>query len=140
MGNLTMPEALTMRWAEIVNDPALRDLPYKMEINAWGKAEITPANFWHGRLQGSISAQLAQQLPNGESLTEIPILTDIGIRVPDVAWGSAEYLRANQNASPAKRAPEICVEIISASNTDDEIEHKIRAYLAAGAHEVWICH
>lgn len=127
-----------MRWAELVNDPSLTDLPYKIEINLWGKVEMTPASFWHGRLQGSISAQLAQQLPHGESLTEVPILTDIGVRVPDVAWGSKGYLKASANASPAARAPEICVEIVSPSNTDDEVQQKIRAYLAAGAHEVWI--
>ena len=127
-----------MRWAELVNDPSLTDLPYKIEINLWGKVEMTPASFWHGRLQAFIAAQLAQQLPHGESLTEVPILTDIGVRVPDVAWGSKEYLKTNANASPAARAPEICVEIVSPSNTDDEVQQKIRAYLAAGAHEVWI--
>ena len=138
MGNLTTPEALSLRWAEMENDPTLRDLPYKIEINLWGKVEMTPASFWHGRLQGAIAAQLGQQLPHGEALAEVPILTDIGIRVPDVAWGSKEYLQANADASPASQAPEICVEIVSPSNSDDEIREKIRAYLAAGAHEVWI--
>jgi Uma2 family endonuclease len=138
MGNLTTPEALSMRWAELVKDPTLSDLPYKIEINVWGKVEMTPASFWHGRLQGSIAAQLAEQLRHGESLTEVPILTQIGVRVPDVAWGSKEYLESNADASPAARAPEICVEIVSPANTDDESRQKIRAYLAAGAHEVWI--
>ena len=138
MGNLTTPEALTLRWAELVKDPALSDLPYKIEINLWGKVEMTPASFWHGRLQASIAAQLAEQLRHGESLTEVPILTEIGVRVPDVAWGSKYYLEANADASPAARAPEICVEIVSPSNTDDEIRQKIRAYIAAGAREVWI--
>lgn len=127
-----------MRWAELVADPSLRDLPYKIEINLWGKVEMTPASFWHGRLQASIATQLAGQLPHGESLTEVPILTDIGVRVPDVAWASKAYLTANADASPAPRAPEICVEIVSPSNTDDEIRQKVRAYLAAGAQEVWI--
>jgi Uma2 family endonuclease len=138
MGNLTTPEALSMRWAELVNDPTLGDLPYKIEINLWGKLEMTPASFWRGRLQASLAAQLAEQLPHGEPLTEVPVLTDIGVRVPDVAWGSKEYLKANADASPAARAPEICVEIVSPSNTDDEVRQKIHAYLAAGAHEVWI--
>ena len=138
MGNLTTPEALSMRCAELVKDPTLSDLPYKIEINLWGKVETTPASFWHGRLQGSIAAQLAEQLRHGESLTEVPILTEIGVRAPDVGWGSKDYLEANANASPAPRAPESCVEIVSPSNTDDEIRQKIRAYLAAGAREVWI--
>jgi Uma2 family endonuclease len=138
MGNISTPEALRLRWAELVNDPALADLPYKMEVDLWGKIEMTPASFWHGRLQGAISAQLAQQLPEGEALTEVPLLTELGVRVPDVAWASRAYLAANADASPAPRAPEICVEIVSQSKTDDEIREKIRACLAAGAQEVWI--
>jgi Uma2 family endonuclease len=138
MGNISTPETLTLRWAELINDPALADLPYKIELNAWGKIEMTPASFWHGRMQGNVSVQLAQQLPDGEVLVEVPILTEIGVRVPDVAWGSREYLAAIGEASPAPRAPEICVEVVSASNTEDEIRAKTRAYLAAGAREVWI--
>ncbi|MBV9189663.1 MAG: Uma2 family endonuclease, partial [Betaproteobacteria bacterium] len=37
-----------------------------------------------------------------------------------------------------QRAPEICAEIISPSNTRAEIEEKKAAYLAAGAREVWL--
>ena len=138
MGNLSTPEALSLRWAQVENDPALRDLPYKIELNLWGKIEMTPASFWHARLQGAVSAQMVQQLPEGEALTEVPILTDIGVRVPDVAWASKAYLQANGDASPAPRAPEICVEIVSPSSSDDEIREKIRAYLAAGARQIWI--
>ena len=35
------------------------------------------------------------------------------------------------------RAPEICVEVLSPSNVEAEITEKTRAYLAAGAQEVW---
>jgi Uma2 family endonuclease len=41
-------------------------------------------------------------------------------------------------STPYARAPEICVEIVSPSNSDEEIREKTRAYLAAGATEVWI--
>ena len=60
------------------------------------------------------------------------------MRVPDVVWGSAEFLRQEPENTPFTRAPEICVEIRSASNTDREITEKVRAYLVAGAVEVWI--
>ncbi len=43
MGNVPTPEALTVRWAEVVADRTLRDLPYKIELNAWGKIEMSPA-------------------------------------------------------------------------------------------------
>jgi Uma2 family endonuclease len=36
------------------------------------------------------------------------------------------------------RAPEICVKVVSPSNVAAEISEKTRAYLAAGALEVWL--
>ena len=32
-----------MNWQEICNDPLLRELPYKIELNEWGKIVMTPA-------------------------------------------------------------------------------------------------
>jgi len=37
------------------------------------------------------------------------------------------------------RAPEVCVEVLSASNTPGEISEKIGLYFEAGAQEVWTC-
>ncbi len=138
MGDWSRSEALVLRWAEISRDPALSALPYKIELNRWGKIEMSPASFRHGRLQAAIAIQLAGRLPDGEALTDIPILTELGVRVPDVAWASHAYLAANGDASPAARAPEICIEIVSPSNPDEEMRDKTAAYLAAGALEVWL--
>jgi Uma2 family endonuclease len=138
MGNITTPEALSLRWAEICRDPALRDLPYKIELNAWGKIEMSPASNRHGRLRSLISAALLEQLSDGLVISEASILTDIGVRVPDVIWGSPKFMAAYGESTPYPRAPEICIEIVSPSNTSIEIREKTRAYLAAGAEEVWI--
>lgn len=137
MGNLASPEALLDRWEQIVNDPALRDLPYKIEINSWGKVEMSPASNRHGRLQSVIALELGRQL-QGMVITECSILTRIGVRVPDVAWASPDFMQAFGEITPYTRAPEICVEILSPSNVDDEVLEKTSAYLAAGAHEVWL--
>jgi Uma2 family endonuclease len=138
MGNFTTPETLGLRWAEVCRDATLQDLPYKIELNAWGKIEMSPASNRHARLQGKVTSELARQLTGGEVLTESPVLTDIGIRVPDVAWASTVFLRTHGEATPYPRAPEICVEIVSPSNSDAEMQEKTRAYLAAGAQEVWL--
>ncbi len=130
--------SLTQRWAEVVADPALRDLPYKIELNAWGKIEMTPASNRHGRLQARTASELNRQLPQGDAITEASVLTDIGVRVPDVVWASAAFLKAHGEETPFSRAPEICVEILSPSNTEAETREKVRAYLAAGAEEVWL--
>ena len=138
MGNNASPEALAVQWADICNDPLLRDLPYKIELNAWGKIEMSPASNRHGRLQGLIGAELHRQLPSGIMITEASILTDIGVRVPDVIWGSPAFVASCGETTPYPRAPEICVEVVSPSNSSSEIAEKTRAYLAAGAVEVWI--
>jgi Uma2 family endonuclease len=36
------------------------------------------------------------------------------------------------------RAPEICIEVVSPSNSVKELREKTEAYLTAGAEEVWI--
>ena len=138
MGHVATPEVLALRWAEVMRDPSLRDLPYKIELNERGKIEMSPASNRHALLQAHLAAEFAKHLPGGRPLTECSVLTAIGIRVPDVAWASAEFLRAHAASTPFPSAPEVCVEIVSPSNSDDEIDEKTRAYLAAGAHEVWI--
>ena len=137
MGNLATPEALLARWNEVLKDPALRDLPYKIELNSWGKVEMTPASNRHGHLQSEIAYELRRQL-QGLVITECSILTRIGVRVPDVAWASPDFMAAFGEITPYTRAPEICVEVLSPSNGDAEIEEKTSGYLAAGALEVWL--
>ena len=138
MGNVGTPEALSLRWAEVMNDRALHDLPYKIELNIYGKIEMSPANNRHARLQGYIAGEFARQLSGGGVLTECPILTRIGVKVPDVAWASSDFLAKHGDTTPFPEAPDICVEIVSPSNSDDEIRDKTQAYLAAGAREVWV--
>jgi Uma2 family endonuclease len=137
MGNLATPEFLIARWGELCRDPSLEDLPYKIELNAWGKIEMSPANNRHGRLQALLATELHRQL-QGLVITECSILTRIGIRVPDVAWASTAFMASFGEITPYTRAPEICAEVFSASNTPAEIAEKTAAYLAAGAVEVWI--
>ena len=137
MGNLATPEALIARWDELCRDPSLRNLPYKIELNAWGKIEMSPANNRHSRLQAELAAELKRQL-GGTVFTEGSLLTKIGIRAPDVAWASEAFMANYGEITPYMHAPEICVEVISPSNVQAEIREKTAAYLAAGATEVWI--
>jgi Uma2 family endonuclease len=61
------------------------------------------------------------------------------VKAIDVAWLSAERSVQAEAAPCLTRAPEICVEILSLSNTTSEIQEKIALYLEAGAQEVWVC-
>ena len=138
MGNLATPEFLIARWGELCRDPSLEDLPYKIELNAWGKIEMSPASNRHGHLQGELAFQLRSQLSGGSIISECSIFTTMGIRVADIAWASETFMKEFGEITPYLRAPEICVEIVSPSNPKWEIEEKTRAYLAASAQEVWI--
>lgn len=138
MGHVTPHEALALRWAELCNDPLLHDLPGKIELNAYGVIEMSPASNRHGMKQAAIAHALTAQLPSGVAFVECSIATSEGVRVPDVAWASAAFMARHGEATPFPAAPEICVEVRSPSNTDAEMEFKTRLYLDAGAVEVWI--
>lgn len=138
MGQITTHEALVLRWAELCNDPLLRDLPGKIELNGYGVIEMSPASNRHALKQAAIAHALMQQLSAGAALVECSIATAEGVRVPDVAWASSEFLARHGDATPFPAAPEICVEVRSPSNSDEEMALKTRLYLAAGAVEVWV--
>ena len=138
MGETATREQLIAQWTELVNDPSLQDLPYKIELTAEGKIQLSPASNWHGKAQARIARALGNALPDGEVITECSVLTTIGVRVPDVAWASNALLRVQGDSTPFTQAPEICVEIVSRSNRKSEVDEKIAAYLAAGAREVWV--
>ena len=70
--------------------------------------------------------------------TECSIETEIGVRVPDVAWASPDFTRRYELQTPFPSAPELCIEVLSRSNTGVEMREKVDAYLAAGAREVWL--
>ena len=138
MGNTSSRELMALRWAELCDDPLLRDLPGKIELNGYGVIEMSPASNRHGMAQARIARRLAEQLAQGEAIVECSILTSDGVRVPDVAWASSAFIARYADTTPFPQAPEICVEVRSPSNTDAEMALKTRLYLEAGAVEVWI--
>ncbi len=131
-----------MNWQEVCTDKHLRNLPYKIELNEWGKIVMSPATNKHGSLQMRIGIHLNQILRNGELVTECSITTSKGTKVADVAWMSDEFIEQFGDDGAYKefpQAPEICVEIVSPSNTTAEMEEKKQLYFAQGAKEVWLC-
>lgn len=127
-----------MEWAEVIGNPLLRNLPFKIELNRFGKILMTPSSNQHGRIQGRMAANLINKLPNGEVITECSIQTSEGVKVADVAWASDEFIRTFAYETPYPNAPEICIEIVSPSNSKAEIIDKVELYLAKGAQEVWV--
>ena len=128
-----------MTWQEVINHPSLQDLPFKIELNAAGVIEMSPATNWHDYYQMEIGSLLNQLLADGRSLSETSIQTTDGVRVADVIWASKVFLLTHKDQTPFQIAPPICVEITSSSNTEKEMRQKIDLYLEAGATEVWLC-
>ena len=58
----------------------------------------------------------------------------------DVAWASKAFFEAHRHDSTLTSAPEVCVEVLSDSNSSQEIQEKVVLYFAHGAEEVWLCH
>jgi Uma2 family endonuclease len=128
-----------MNWAEVCENRQIQDLPFKIELDRWGKIIMSPASNRHGYVQTVIAAHLMQNRGGGKVITECSVETGRGVKVADVAWGSRAFFARNGLETPYREAPEVCVEVVSPSSSDDEIREKIDLYLARGAKEVWVC-
>jgi len=126
-------------WDEVVRDPALQGLPYSIETNHRGQLILSPHTAYHSRQQKAIQKLLDRLLPDGEAFPEYPVATAEGVKQVDVIWASTERQREMvKTGDPPTLAPEICVEVLSEANTEDEMHEKRRLYRDAGAEEVWI--
>jgi Uma2 family endonuclease len=127
-----------MEWSEVIDNPLLQNLPFKIELNKWGKILMSPASNNHGILQFDVGTMIKEAKKSGKIIIECSIETADGVKVADVAWASDEFIAQYGRVTPYSVAPEICVEVISPSNSKKEMQEKINLYLAKGAHEVWL--
>lgn len=127
-----------MEWAEVVDNALLQDLPFKIELNKWGNILMSPASNIHGNMQFKIGDIINKAKKNGEIIMGCSVNTPEGIKVADVAWASDDFIAQYGFNTPYNMAPEICVEVISPSNSKNEMDEKISLYLNQGAKEVWL--
>ena len=131
------PEELAERYRDLCDDPCFANIPGKIEIDSWGRTVMSPpAAPYHGRLQIKLADKLASL--GGERTVEAPIATPLGLFVADLTWSSQKSPPGAEDVNPLMRAPELCIEIVSPSNSRQALREKTAAYLAAGAEEVWI--
>jgi len=128
-----------MNWSEVIADPCLQDLPYKIELNQYGAIVMTPASNRHARQQSRIYDLLSHLKNDGELIVECAVATSRGVRVPDVAWMSDSFVEKNGESTPFGQAPEVCIEVVSPSNSHAEMTEKTQLYFDQGAQEVWLC-
>lgn len=125
-----------MQWQEVCEHPSLQNLPFKIELNEWGQILMSPVKVYHSAFQGKISRLLPE---DGIVLPECAIATTKGTKVADIAWCSEQRFKLIEHETECSIAPELCIEVISSSNTKMEMEEKRQLYLTAGAIEFWIC-
>jgi Uma2 family endonuclease len=128
-----------VEWADVCIDPNLKDLPYKIELDQWGQIVMSPATVLHVLLQNAIADLLKARSANGKTLLELPVQTAENVKVPDVAWLSPQRYASIKHSAVSPIAPEICIEVLSPSNTLAQMMHKKDLFLAAGALEFWLC-
>ena len=128
-----------MEWREVVADPNLRDLPFKIETNEWGKIMMAPAAYLHGKYQSEIVAIFILMGERKRIATECPVKTSKGTKLADVAWASAEFDAKHGRQVELPESPEVVVEIESPSNSVAELEGKRLLYFEKGAKEFWLC-
>jgi Uma2 family endonuclease len=136
------PEAMMALWDALCEDPSIANLPYKVETNERGQLLMSPTSTPHSVWQAEVAYLLRNAVEagglGGKVMTESAVLTERGIRVPDVAWISPDAWHARSNQNLLMLAPTICIEVMSPSNSVDEMAEKTAIYLASGAQEVWI--
>ena len=115
------------------------NLPFPWETNARGQIIMTPVNYGHSSHVGKLIKRLAVIAPDWESGAELGIETADGIKAPDVTLASPAYhTRHINDQGYVTEAPEICVEVMSPSNSWQEMMEKMPLYFEIGAQEVWI--
>lgn len=60
-----------MGWASVIDNPLLRNLPFKIELNRFGQLLMSPASNRHGRTQSRIVVALARRRQDGEIIPRL---------------------------------------------------------------------
>lgn len=128
-------------WGRLLVDPVFSRFEFRIETDRHGQVIMSPPPApAHGNFQAKIAFLLQKQMQSGRTLSECPISTREGVKTADVAWCSDAVWDRLGEGSCFEQCPEVCVEVLSPSNTRSEIEEKRRLYFEEGAREVWLCH
>jgi Uma2 family endonuclease len=129
------------RWTEILSESFVDGSISKIETDREGNVIMSPsAGKDHGDRQAEIVHQLRLLLPVGGVLTECGVSTQEGNKTPDISWISVHHPQFRQpDVKVLNPAAEVCVVVLSPSNSAEEIDLKRWLYFQEAAQEVWIC-
>jgi Uma2 family endonuclease len=117
----------------------------RLELVRGEVIRVSRPNWEHGEIAGNVGAAIKAYLrtnPIGRVATESGVITDRGpdtVRGPDVNFISKERMPLGERVNRfADQTPDLCVEIVSPSNTRRAMEDKIKEYFFTGAKVVWV--
>ena len=123
----------------------LPDRPGKRELLRGELIELPPAKLKHNeiaeRLYGRLSAVLDEMRARGGASAFGKVHHEMGYLFPDGSWLQLDVsiTHAGQKAGDYYLgSPALAVEVVSESNSADEIAGKVEVYLLNGAAEIWI--
>lgn len=130
-----------MSFEEFLNLPEREGMIYELDDGQL-LMEASPAAR-HNLIRQRIALRLMQFLEDrklGIVLEETDFrLTSDTVRNPDVAFVTTPQVAVmNLEISPLEGAPALAVEVVSPSNTAEDMAKKTQQYLRAGSHAVWI--
>ncbi len=106
--------------------------PYELE-----RGKPLP-RFKHGIVQGNLIVALAAYREKYSIVSELDIELNGQPSVPDVCVYPKREVNWTAEEDPITEPPLIAVEILSQSQSIDELMRKAEAYLAAGVGAVWV--
>ena len=114
------------------------DTPW--ETNGQGQLIVNPpVGLEHAKRVERIAAEIRAALPGWRIWPEVGLHTRDGLKAPDLAVASPAFEERTDARGFLTAAPELCVQVMSSSNSWAEMMEKARLYRAAGAVEIWIC-
>jgi Uma2 family endonuclease len=114
------------------------------EINAGELITLPPAKSLHTLIALAVLEALQGYLkrqPIGRALPEAGYILShdpLTIRQPDVSMLSKERIRATAAENYFEGAPDLAVEVVSPSDSAEDLQIKVKQYLQYGAKQVWI--
>ncbi len=115
----------------------------RYELDEGELIEMAPASEEHGGIEneiGSILRNFVKEHKLGKvygSSGGFKLKPDT-MRAPDVAFVRRDRVESVKSRGFAKGPPDLAVEILSPSDSVRQLKRKVKQYLAAGTHTVWI--
>jgi Uma2 family endonuclease len=117
------------------------------ELDAGELVVMPPVRFRHSRIAkciyDSILTYLMQHPRSGEVFAEAPYIlkrTELGatVRQPDVSYINDDRARRTDPNAYMEGAPALAVEVVSPTETAEQLTRKVSQYFDAGAETVWL--